>query len=230
MLFQAAALLGLVISIAIVLALVERRSGGCSTSSSAGCGPRGGSRGANEFDLLTIFAGTVMVAVIAMLVATPLGLGRGGLPVRVRDPADAADPQADPGDAGQHPERGPGVLRAAGDQPGPRAARSSRRPAPSTSWRPGSPSGSSRSRWWPRSPRTRCTPSRTRCARRAYGIGARRMTVTTSGRVPGGGLGHRGLADPRLLAGARGDDGRRDRGRRDRGRARTSTPRTAGRR
>ena len=50
----------------------------------------------------------------------------------------------------------------------------------------------------------------------AYGIGARRRTVTTKVVVPGRGLGHRGGADPRLLAGARRDDGRGDRRRRQR--------------
>jgi phosphate transport system permease protein len=73
--FLSAAVLGLVISVAIVLALIERaiqwlfdiRLGWLWTE---GWFPR-----ADEFDVLTIFAGTVMVAVIAMLVATPLGLG-----------------------------------------------------------------------------------------------------------------------------------------------------------
>ena len=73
--FQAAAFLGLVISIAIVLALIgeavrwlfDIQLGWLWTG---GWVPR-----SNEFDLLTIFAGTVMVAVIAMLVAAPLGLG-----------------------------------------------------------------------------------------------------------------------------------------------------------
>jgi phosphate transport system permease protein len=73
--FQAAAFLGLVISIAIVLALIgeaikwlfDIQLGWLWTG---GWVPR-----SNQFDLLTIFAGTVMVAVIAMLVAAPLGLG-----------------------------------------------------------------------------------------------------------------------------------------------------------
>jgi phosphate transport system permease protein len=74
-LFMSAAFLGLVISIAIVLALLEQAISWLFDIQlgwlwTAGWFPR-----ANEFDLLTILAGTVMIAVIAMLVATPLGLG-----------------------------------------------------------------------------------------------------------------------------------------------------------
>jgi phosphate transport system permease protein len=74
-LFQLAAVLGLLISVAIVLALIEeaiRWLFGIQLGWlwSGGWFPR-----ANEFDILTIFAGTVMIAVIAMLVAAPLGLG-----------------------------------------------------------------------------------------------------------------------------------------------------------
>lgn len=73
--FGAAALLGLVISLAIVLALIE---GAVSWLLSIDLGwlwsdgwyPR-----RNDFDLLTIFLGTMIIAVVAMLVATPLGLG-----------------------------------------------------------------------------------------------------------------------------------------------------------
>ena len=50
----------------------------------------------------------------------------------------------------------------------------------------------------------------------AYGIGARRRSVTTQGRVPRRGLRDRGGRDPRDLARGRRDDGRRDRRRRDR--------------
>jgi phosphate transport system permease protein len=74
-LFGAAALLGLVVSIAIVLALIR---GAVSWLASIDLGwlwsdgwfPR-----RNDFDLLTIFAGTMIIAIVAMLVATPLGLG-----------------------------------------------------------------------------------------------------------------------------------------------------------
>jgi len=74
-LFGGAALLGLVISLAIVLALIE---GAVSWLLSIDLGwlwsdgwyPR-----RNDFDVATIFLGTMIIAVIAMLVATPLGLG-----------------------------------------------------------------------------------------------------------------------------------------------------------
>jgi len=74
-LFLAAAVLGLVISLAIVLALAGRAIAWLFAIDlgwlwSIGWFPR-----ADDFDLLTIFAGTLMIAVIAMLVATPLGLG-----------------------------------------------------------------------------------------------------------------------------------------------------------
>ncbi len=73
--FGAAALLGLVISLAIVLSLIEGAvrwllSIDLGWLWSDGWYPR-----RNDFDLLTIFLGTMIIAVVAMLVATPLGLG-----------------------------------------------------------------------------------------------------------------------------------------------------------
>jgi len=74
-LFAAAALLGLVISMAIVLALIGRAVVWLTDIDlrwlwSDGWFPR-----RNDFDLLTIFAGTMIIAAVAMVVATPLGLG-----------------------------------------------------------------------------------------------------------------------------------------------------------
>jgi phosphate transport system permease protein len=74
-LFASAAILGLVISIAIVLALLEQAIQWLLDIDLGWLWTEGWIPRSNEFDLLTIFAGTVMVAVIAMLVATPLGLG-----------------------------------------------------------------------------------------------------------------------------------------------------------
>jgi phosphate transport system permease protein len=74
-LFQAAALFGLVISLAIVLALVGRAIQWLIDIDLGWLWTEGWFPRADEFDVLTIFAGTVMIAVIAMLVATPLGLG-----------------------------------------------------------------------------------------------------------------------------------------------------------
>jgi phosphate transport system permease protein len=74
-LFQAAAVLGLVISIAIVLALIEEAIRWLFDIQLGWLWTEGWVPRSNQFDLLTIFAGTVMVAVIAMLVAAPLGLG-----------------------------------------------------------------------------------------------------------------------------------------------------------
>jgi phosphate transport system permease protein len=73
--FQGAAILGLVISITIVLALIEQAIRWLFDIQLGWLWTEGWFPRANEFDLLTIFAGTVMVAVIAMLVAAPLGLG-----------------------------------------------------------------------------------------------------------------------------------------------------------
>jgi phosphate transport system permease protein len=73
--FQAAALLGLVISIAIVLALIEEAIRWLFDIQLGWLWTGGWIPRSNQFDLLTIVAGTVMVAVIAMLVAAPLGLG-----------------------------------------------------------------------------------------------------------------------------------------------------------
>jgi phosphate transport system permease protein len=74
-LFQAAALFGLVISLAIVLALVGRAIQWLIDIDLGWLWTEGWFPRADEFDVLTIFAGTVMIAVIAMFVATPLGLG-----------------------------------------------------------------------------------------------------------------------------------------------------------
>ena len=74
-LFQAAAVFGLLISLAIVLALVGRAIQWLVDIDLGWLWTQGWFPRADEFDVLTIFAGTVMIAVIAMLVATPLGLG-----------------------------------------------------------------------------------------------------------------------------------------------------------
>jgi phosphate transport system permease protein len=74
-LFLAAAVLGLVISLAIVLALVEEAVRWLFAIDLGWLWAEGWFPRADEFDLLTILSGTVMIAVIAMLVATPLGLG-----------------------------------------------------------------------------------------------------------------------------------------------------------
>jgi phosphate transport system permease protein len=73
--FLSAAVLGLVISVAIVLALIEKAVAWLLDIHLGWLWTEGWFPRANEFDLLTVFAGTVLVAVIAMLVATPLGLG-----------------------------------------------------------------------------------------------------------------------------------------------------------
>src|SRR5215204_242613 len=74
-LFLAAAVLGLVISLAIVVALVGRAIQWLIDIDLGWLWTEGWFPRQDEFDVLTIFSGTVMIAVIAMLVATPLGLG-----------------------------------------------------------------------------------------------------------------------------------------------------------
>jgi phosphate transport system permease protein len=74
-LFRGAAVLGLVISLAIVLALAGKAIAWLLSVDLGWLWGEGWFPRSNEFDLLTIFAGTLMIAVIAMFVATPLGLG-----------------------------------------------------------------------------------------------------------------------------------------------------------
>jgi phosphate transport system permease protein len=74
-LFLSAATLGLVISLAIVLALVEEAIRWLFDIDLGWLWTEGWFPRADEFDLLTILSGTVMIAVIAMAVAAPLGLG-----------------------------------------------------------------------------------------------------------------------------------------------------------
>jgi phosphate transport system permease protein len=74
-LFLSAAVLGLVISVAIVVALVGRAIQWLIDIDLGWLWTEGWFPRADEFDVLTIFAGTVIIAVIAMFVATPLGLG-----------------------------------------------------------------------------------------------------------------------------------------------------------
>ena len=114
-----------------------RPSRSSSTSTSDGSWADGWFPRANEFDLLTIFAGTLMVAVIAMASPSPLGLGPPLYLSEYATPACPAHAEADPRDARQHPERRPGLLRAQGDQPRPGADVFGSTPAPSTSGRPG---------------------------------------------------------------------------------------------
>lgn len=73
--FGAAALLGLVISLAIVLALIEGAVRWLLSIDLGWLWTDGWYPRRNDFDLLTIFLGTMIIAVVAMLVATPLGLG-----------------------------------------------------------------------------------------------------------------------------------------------------------
>jgi phosphate transport system permease protein len=75
LLFLSAATLGLVISLAIVLALVEQAIRWLFDIDLGWLWAEGWFPRADEFDLLTILSGTVMIAVIAMFVAAPLGLG-----------------------------------------------------------------------------------------------------------------------------------------------------------
>jgi phosphate transport system permease protein len=84
--FAGAALFGLVISLAIVLALVGEAVRWLAAIDlgwlwSSGWFPR-----QDEFDLLTIFAGTMIIAGIAIMVATPLGLGAAAYLSEYADP------------------------------------------------------------------------------------------------------------------------------------------------
>lgn len=74
-LFAAAALLGLVISIAIVVALLGETIRWLTAIDLGSLWSSGWFPRQDEFDLLTIVAGTFIVALVAIAVATPLGLG-----------------------------------------------------------------------------------------------------------------------------------------------------------
>jgi phosphate transport system permease protein len=73
--FGAAAALGLVISLAIVAALAGQAIRWLTRIDLASLWSEGWVPRSDEFDLLTILTGTMMIAVIAMVVAAPLGLG-----------------------------------------------------------------------------------------------------------------------------------------------------------
>ncbi len=121
----------------------------------------------------TIFVGTLLVTGVAMLVAAPLGLGAA---IYLSEYAAAAGPpvaQADPGDAGRHPQRGPRLLRPHGSARRSCAASTARRG--SSAWPPpASGSASWSPRWWPRSPRTPCGRCPHALREAAYGLGAKR--------------------------------------------------------
>ncbi|MEW6059136.1 MAG: phosphate ABC transporter permease subunit PstC [Actinomycetota bacterium] len=74
-LLSAAALLGLVVSLAIVLALIGEAIRWLLSVDLRWLWADGWFPRRNEFDVLTIFAGTMIVAIVAMVVAAPIGLG-----------------------------------------------------------------------------------------------------------------------------------------------------------
>ena len=74
-LFQAAALFSLVVSVAIVLALTGQAISWLFDIELSWLWASGWFPRANDFDILTLFLGTVLIAVIAMVVAAPLGIG-----------------------------------------------------------------------------------------------------------------------------------------------------------
>jgi phosphate transport system permease protein len=73
--FASAAALGLVISLAIVGALAVEAARWLSRIDLGSLWSEGWVPRSDEFDLFTLFAGTMMIAVVAMAVAAPLGLG-----------------------------------------------------------------------------------------------------------------------------------------------------------
>ena len=180
----------------------------------------------NQFDLTTIFVGTLIVAGIAMLSRLPLGLGAALYLSEYASPrlrrflkpiieTLAGVPSVVMGffalivispDFVQK-------LFSSSDVPLQPAGRRHRRghPAP---------------RWSRPSPRTRCTPSRARSVRRRTGSGRGAGATSDRRGLPGRRLGDHRVADPGRLARDRRDDGRRDRRRRDRWIARSTSIRS----
>jgi phosphate transport system permease protein len=153
-----------VISIAIVLALIEEAIRWLFDIQLGWLWTEGWIPRSNQFDLLTIFAGTVMVAVIAMLVAAPLGLGAAAYLSEYATPRTRRTLKPILETLASIPSVVLGYF--ALQVINPDLVRKIFTSAGTFNYlAAGLASGSSRSRWWPRWPRTRCTPSPTRFAR-----------------------------------------------------------------
>lgn len=74
-LFHAAALFSLVVSVAIVLALIGQAISWLFDIDLSWLWAGVWSPRSNQFDILTLFLGTMLIAIIAMFVAAPLGIG-----------------------------------------------------------------------------------------------------------------------------------------------------------
>ena len=83
--FLAAALVSILISVLIVWSLVGGAVAFIQESSSTSCCRDGWYPRRGEFGLLTLIVGTLLVTAIALVVAVPVGLAAGDLPRRVRD-------------------------------------------------------------------------------------------------------------------------------------------------
>ena len=126
--FLAAAALSIVISGAIVFSLLGNAlyfliNVDTSALLADGWFPRRG-----MYDIATIVAGTLVISGVGDAGRHAARTGSRDLPLRVRQPARATAPQADPRDPGLDPERRPRLLRPDLDQPEPRPA-AHRRPA-----------------------------------------------------------------------------------------------------
>ena len=65
-----------------------------------------------QYGIWPLINGTLLVTAIAILVAIPVGLGLGDLPLRVREPANPAGDQAGARGARRRPHGGARLLRA----------------------------------------------------------------------------------------------------------------------
>ena len=164
-LFFAAAFLSVVISVAIVASLAGGAIDFLTRSTSARCGRTGWFPRRNVFDIKTIVAGTLIVSLIAMFVATPLGLGAALYLSEYASPRArrflkpiletlASVPSVVMGFFALRVISPDLVQRFFGSD------------VPLFNFRrPGSPWDCSSHRWWRRSLRTRCTRCRARFAR-----------------------------------------------------------------
>ena len=167
------------------------------------------------FDIATLLIGTLIVTVIAMAIATPVGPRLGDLPRRsTRAPRSAGPSSPILEVLAGIPSVVLGFFALTVITPDLLKPLFERRQRVQPRRRGRSASGSCPCRSSPRSPRTRCGPCPRNLREASYGLGARKLTTSIRVVFPAAISGHRRRADPRDQPRDRRDDGRRRRRRR----------------